>query len=156
MISSLLSLHLSKKGVECLEKKIIITIFAWIFSVTQAGEPVSIEEMPEIFYLAVWRNLWETHKENDLIPLTSDDSPLVITTYVPLHTGKRQAQSYLHRLYETSYFPCIVLKVKKDALQARNDTPHTFSKDHFGHYRLNATIIPTRAIIGAEIIPKNI
>ena len=136
-----------------MKKQIVIVVFALIFSTLQPAEPVTLEEIPEFFYLAVWRNLWEAHKKSNHIPLKSDDSPLVITTFVPLHTGKSQVQSYLHRLSEIAHFPCIVLKVKTDALCTRDGTPPTFSKDRFGYYRFNATIIPTRAIIGAEIMP---
>jgi hypothetical protein len=45
--------------------------------------------------------------------------------------------------------------VKTDVLCDINEIPHIFSKDRFGHCRFNATIIPTQAIIEAEIIPSN-
>lgn len=138
-----------------MKRQYIFFIFTWFFSILHAGEPMEAEKMPEFFYLAVWHRLWEAHKESDHIPLTSDDSPLIITTFVPLHTEKRQVQSYLHRLNEASHVPCIVLKVKTNVLCSVNEIPHIFSKDRFGYYRFNATIIPTQAIIEAEIMPSN-
>ena len=128
-------------------KQNTIIVFTCIFLHTHPGEPLVIEEIPEFFYVAVWQKLWEKHKNNPHIPLTSKNSPLAITTFIPLFQEKRQLQLYLHRLNETSPLPCVILKVRTRALCSISDIPRTFSKDRFGHYRFNETTIPAKAIV---------
>ena len=137
-----------------MKKHTVLFFFTWIFFTLHAGEPVALEELPEFFCLILWTGLWERHKNSDYLPLQSEDSPLVDTTFIPLFQDERQLTKYQHRLCEDSFFPHVILKVKTRELCDPDGIPRRFSKDRFDHYRFNATLIPKKAIVESKIITQ--
>lgn len=129
-----------------MKKYTVLLTFIWIFSTVQAGESAAMEELPEFFCLTLWEGVWKKYKEQDAIHLKDDASPFLITTFIALWSNQRQLESHVRCLDTPPVYPYVILKIKTDALCKRHDIPHTFSKDRFGYYRLNATIIPREAI----------
>jgi|GEM_PF-5490460 len=134
-----------------MKKYTVLFLFTWIFFTMKAAEPVTFEEMPPFFYIPIWSELLEIYKNNEHVVLKREDSPLVVTTFIPLFQHKKQLQSYVKRLHEHEFFPYVILKVKTDQLCDLNIASKTFSKDRFGSYRFNDIVIPKKAIIESKI-----
>ncbi len=137
-----------------MKKQSILLFLVFSFSTLHTTEPVDAENMPEFFYLVAWSGLWEKYQESDRISFENPDSPFSVTTFIPLFQGERQLQSYVRRLNEGSFQPYVICTVRTNDLCVSDGSFHTFSKDRFGRYRFNATVIPKKAIIESKFVTE--
>lgn len=138
-----------------MKRHIFFFISALTSSLLWSSERLETETMPEFFYLVVWNDLWENNKKNEHISLKSPAAPFLVTTFVSLFQGENQLNAHLHRLSAAPFFPYAIFTLQTKALCDPDGVPRKFSKDRFGYYRFNDTVIPKTAILSVQQVIQN-